>query len=214
MKTLFNTTVSEFDSRYGFSNFDYHTVNQIRTKKYQQYLPNYNDLKTKFIRENLLTPKAMLQMEKRQIPDLWNVCQELVNTFFLNQPPYSALQFVSVLKKFAVTNKDEIQRFLKNPEHRHVLIENDLLKVVLIHWKPGKISNIHGHPKGGCVFKILQGKLEELRYSTDSSQKIISSCGYTAGSIAYIDDNLGYHAVGNPFGSSAISLHVYTSGKE
>jgi predicted metal-dependent enzyme (double-stranded beta helix superfamily) len=92
-------------------------------------------------------------------------------------------------------------------------MNNDLLKVVLIHWKPGKVSNIHGHPSGGCVFKMLHGKVEELRYSTGEDQKIISSNGYRKGSIAYIDDRLGYHAVGNPFGSSAVSLHAYTPGK-
>ncbi|HYQ58073.1 MAG TPA: hypothetical protein VEP89_12090, partial [Draconibacterium sp.] len=49
-------------------------------------------------------------------------------------------------------------------------------------------------------------------YSTDEKQRILCSNGYRAGSIAYIDDRMGYHAVGNPFGSSAVSLHVYTPG--
>lgn len=30
--------------------------------------------------------------------------------------------------------------------------------------------------------------------------------------MAYIDDEMAYHAVGNPFDEPAISLHAYTSG--
>jgi predicted metal-dependent enzyme (double-stranded beta helix superfamily) len=117
------------------------------------------------------------------------------------------------MQKLQAIDKIQLQHFIKNRETRHVLVENKLITIVLIHWKPGKVSGIHGHPKGGCVFKVLQGKLEELRYSADASQKLLSSNGYRTGSIAYIDDRLGYHAVGNPFGSSAVSLHAYTPGK-
>ena len=146
------------------------------------------------------------------IPDLWDVCLDLFATFFTNEAPYSALQFVPVLKAFRLIDEAQITQFINNPETNHVLMQNDLLKVVLIHWKPGKISRIHGHPDGGCVFKVLKGQLEELRYTTESSPQLLSSSTYIAGSMAYIDDKMGYHAVGNPFNSPAISLHAYTPG--
>jgi predicted metal-dependent enzyme (double-stranded beta helix superfamily) len=98
---------------------------------------------------------------------------------------------------------------LKNPETRHVLISDHLFELVLIHWKPGKVSDIHGHPGGGCLFKVLQGKLEEVRYTPEKSPRLIATASYRSGSMAYIDDRIAYHQVGNPYGSSAISLHVY-----
>ncbi len=172
----------------------------------------YANTQTQITPENLLTTDAYISMAAGLIPDLWKVCHNLFQTFFINQAPFSAVQFIPVLENLHAIDGEEVIRFIKNRETRHILVENELMKVVLIHWKPGKVSAIHGHPKGGCAFKVLQGKLEELRYSADSSQKLLSSNGYRAGSIAYIDDRLGHHAVGNPFGSSAISIHAYTPG--
>jgi predicted metal-dependent enzyme (double-stranded beta helix superfamily) len=105
-----------------------------------------------------------------------------------------------------------MQRFTNNKETNHVLIQNEWLKVVLIHWKPGKYSSIHGHPSGGCVFKVLQGTLEEKRYTTGEDPKLLATSKYEKNSIAYIDDHMAYHAVGNPSNASAISIHVYTPG--
>ena len=174
---------------------------------------NYSNTRLQVTKETLLTQDAYIQMAAGLIPDLWDACRDLYSTFFENHSPFSALKFVPVMQRLQAIEKTQFQHFIKNRETRHVLVDNKLITVVLIHWKPGKVSSIHGHPKGGCVFKVLQGKLEELRYSADTTQNLLSSNGYRSGSIAYIDDKLGYHAVGNPFGSSAISLHAYTPGK-
>ena len=74
------------------------------------------------------------------------------------------------------------------------------------------IHDIHGHPAGGCVFKVLQGTIEEKRYTSTINPELIAISKYQKGNMAYIDDQMAYHAVGNPFSTSAISLHVYTPG--
>lgn len=213
MKDLFNTTTNRKGVQNGISSLQYF-VNKTNRSHTSSHYNRRNDI-TGFevTKENLLTHNAYLQMAAGMIPDLWNICRELYSSLFENGATYSALQFVPVMQKLLAFDKDQIQRLLKNRETRHVLVENNKLTVVLIYWKPGKISNIHGHPKGGCVFKVLHGKLEELRYATDESQTLLSSNGYRAGSMTYIDDRLGYHAVGNPFGRPAISLHAYTPGR-
>lgn len=161
----------------------------------------------------LLTDEAAAEMSRGTIPNLEQVCRDLYHTLLIHHTPYTALQFIPVLKKLTALHREEAEQFLKNPTTNHVLMQNDWLKVVLIHWKPGKVSSIHGHPSGGCVFKVLQGCLEEKRYSPDDSQqRLIGVSTLQSGGMAYIDDGMAYHAVGNPFGSSAISLHVYTPG--
>lgn len=212
MKTLFHNTVDKSEYFNRFHSFDNTNSNSNNFINYSSKHSSLLNRTTSFSRQNLLKPEANLQMLNGEIPDLWDVCRDLFNTFFINQAPYSAKQFTSVLQVVQTIDQEQVKIFLKNRETRHVLIDNDLLKVVLIHWKPGKVSSIHGHP-GGCMFKILQGKLEELRYSNDSLQRIIESNGYRAGDMAYIDNSLGYHSVGNIFGSPAISLHAYTPGK-
>ncbi len=91
-----------------------------------------------------------------------------------------------------------------------IVILHEFLKIVLIHWLPGKISSIHGHPKGGGIFKVISGSIEELRYTSDPIPKLLSASTFHKDAVGYIDDQLGYHAVGNPHMESAISLHVYT----
>ncbi len=212
MKTLLNNTSNASNIINGFTGFNRVKVTNSSNENNSGSKFHFSTIKTAITGENLLKPKANTEMNLGQIPNLRDVCLNLFNTFFINDAPYSALQFVPILEKLQTINQDQIRRFLLNPETNHVLIQNDLIKVVLIHWKPGKISSIHGHPSGGCVFKVLQGQVEELRYTTDASPQLLSSSTYMAGSMAYIDDRMGYHAVGNPFNSPAVSLHAYTPG--
>jgi hypothetical protein len=160
----------------------------------------------------LLTEEAIAEIARGGIPDFEQVCHDLYHTFLQPGSPNTALQFIPVLKKLNSIPKAEAEQLVRNPATSHILVQNALMKVVLICWKPGKISSIHGHPKGGCVFKVLKGNLEEKRYSPDEGQRLLAVSTFQPGSMAYIDDNMAYHAVGNPFETAAISLHVYTPG--
>jgi len=162
--------------------------------------------------EQLLTSKTLYQMAAGQLPDLWKLCMDLYGTFLFNNGPYSAMQFVPVLQQINALDPLQLENFLANEETNHILIQNAWLKAVLIHWKPGKQSNVHGHPQGGCVFKVLHGKLQEKRYDSMAETQPVSTSVLQQGGMAYIDDTMAYHAVGNPFESSAVSIHVYTPG--
>ena len=161
---------------------------------------------------DLINQEALREISAGNIPDLRKVCEELYFTFAKANSSYNALQFVPVLKKLELLDPIALQRFITNPKTNHVLIQNQLMKVVLIHWTPGKNGSVHGHPAGGCVFKVLSGSLEEKRYSPDTAQRHVSTSLVHKGGMAYIDDSLAYHAVSNPFITSAVSLHVYTPG--
>ncbi|WP_258104545.1 cysteine dioxygenase family protein [Marinoscillum sp. MHG1-6] len=162
----------------------------------------------------MILPRANKAILNGHIPDLRFVLADLFESLNIANPPYSALQFLLVLQ--SVQDKIHpgmLHKFLSNPERNHVLIENELMKVVLIRWEKGFIGNIHGHPKGGCVFKVLRGSLEEMRYTKEESPKLLSVSVYQKDAMTYIDDRIGLHAVGNPFDEPAISLHVYTPGQ-
>lgn len=160
---------------------------------------------------SLLTAYAEAEMITGGLPDLREVCYELVKTFTVSNYPFNALQFTPVLRNARLTRID-VERVLENENTKHVLVENHIMKMVLIHWRPGEFGAIHGHPAGGCIFKVLKGRVQEKRYSSDSQQKLLSINNYRDGSLAYIDDSIAYHAVENPFPKSAITLHVYTPG--
>lgn len=160
----------------------------------------------------VLTAEAADAMRSGTIPNLEQLCRELNNTFLNKSEPHTALQFIPILKKLTAISDMEMEWFLMNPKTSHVLVKNDQLKVVLIHWTPDQFSSVHGHAQGGCVFKVLKGKVQEKRYTPDDNQHLLATGTFQAGSMAYIDDEMAYHAVGNPFDSSAVSLHVYTPG--
>ena len=144
-----------------------------------------------------------------KIPNLKSVCYDLYHSFLYSSYPYSPLQFIPVLQKFGGIKKAMLKHLAENSTTNHVLVKNSLMKVVLIYWKPGESTDIHGHPNGGGVLKILRGNLFEKRYDPDGSLNMISESKLNKGSIAHIDDSFAHHAVSNPYDAPAVSLHVY-----
>lgn len=213
MKTLINNQTSQ---KYFPAQQEIHALNNTNSSwNPYQYNPSISFQASSVSveeHENLINPNALYQMASGKLPDLWEICYRLYHSFFEKNALYNALQFIPILKENLSIDPLQLERFMENPETNHVLIQNDLLKVVLIHWKPGKYSNVHGHPAGGCVFKVLHGKIEEKRFTPDSNSDLLAVSTYERGGMGYIDDQMAYHAVGNPFSTSAISLHVYTPG--
>ncbi|WP_170110408.1 cysteine dioxygenase [Flavilitoribacter nigricans] len=163
--------------------------------------------------QSILTEAAAEAMANGHIPNLEKICRELNATFHDGSREHSALQFIPILKQLSAFDAAETERFLSNPQTSYVLVQNDQLKVVLIHWPPGKFSSIHGHAQGGCVFKVLKGSVQEKRYTPDERQHELATSRFEEQAMAYIDDEMAYHAVGNPYDEPAISLHVYTPGR-
>ena len=161
-------------------------------------------------RTDLFTDKAFTSMTTGELPDLRLACLKLMSAIGRNTASKSAIQAIPLMQHVALQNKSDIELIHKNLQSSAVLVDNDLMKVVLIRWETGKISSIHGHPEGGCVFKVLRGSVEELRYTKGDNPKLLASSTYQKDAVAYIDDNIGLHAVGNPFDEAAITLHVYT----
>ena len=153
--------------------------------------------------------EAFKQMSEARLPDLRDFCLTLVNRMRGIGAPTSAREFVQLLDKLPELDEQAIKGLLKHPVSRHVLVSTDSMEVVLNHWKPTKASDIHGHPSGGCLFKLLYGKVEEVRYAPHSSGKLLGFNSYRAGDVGYIDNDMAHHQVGNPYGRSAVSIHIY-----
>ena len=164
---------------------------------------------TRSSQSGLLNPDIEYQMATGQLPDLRELCLKMAAIFNHGAAPFSPLQFIPILKELKVLDQEQVKRFIKNPASRQVLVSGELFELVLNLWKPGRASEIHGHPGEGCLIKLLQGKLEELRYTPEPSSKLLSMSSLRSGDMAYIDDGIAYHQVGNPYGSPAISLHLY-----
>lgn len=147
------------------------------------------------------------------LPDLGPFALDLFQAVQRQQAPASALPFMPILKKIPAKHLEQIVECFGYRESNMVLVQNEWLKALIIYWEAGKSGKVHGHPKGGCVFSVLKGKLLEKRYSPEPDQSLLSENLYSKGSLAYIDDTMAYHAVENPYAEWALSIHVYTPGK-
>lgn len=164
------------------------------------------------LNQPFFTEEAHKKMELKRIPNFEELSRSLSEILTTTDKNISAIQFLSALRQFSLTDHEEISNFLENPEAKHVLAQNEKIKMILIRWEPGDMSNIHGHAIGGCIFKVLYGQIEEKRYSAESEERLLSENTYYTDHIAYIDDVMGLHIVGNPNPIPAITLHLYTPG--
>jgi hypothetical protein len=162
--------------------------------------------------KTLLTESSSTDMLLGNIPDLYPICVKLLDTFLLSNPPYSALQFIPILHKVRPLSDAEVKRLSMHSDSRHVLIDNNLLKIVLIHWRPGDSLDLHGHHKQECVITVLNGSLEVQRYSTSKKQILPGRRIIHSGSQTYIENSLGYYSVIKPSTNPTVSIHVYTPG--
>ncbi len=148
----------------------------------------------------------------RQFPAFEELCDDLLAVATSGRPHLTALDFMATFNSFPDPSDAQLQELLAAQASRHILIDNESLRVVVIRWVPGMVSEIHPHPAGGGIYKVLLGSVEELRYSFEDQPVLLAKNQLYAGSTLYIDDRFGQHAVGNPFPSPAISLHAYLKG--
>ena len=140
---------------------------------------------------------------------LKNVKDQLLNSALMSEGDSMAFDFISTMVQLRNFNIYDILLSVGWRYGKHVLVQNQFLKLVLIVWYPGEYIRIHGHPEAGCVFTVLDGTLHEKRYTSKNAQAEINSSVYHKGSIAYIDDRLGFHDIQNPGTKMAVSLHAY-----
>ena len=159
--------------------------------------------------EEGINHEAFHEMAEGQLPDLREFCLTLAGIMQDARAPESAKDLAPVLNALPELDEKAIEGLIKSPVTRHVLISGERFEVVLNLWRPGKASDIHDHPSGGCIFKVLCGKVEEVRHTPQTSPKLLGFASYRTGDLGYIDNKMAYHQVGNPYGRPAVSIHVY-----
>jgi len=97
---------------------------------------------------------------------------------------------------------------------RNLIATDDItFTLILMCWNPNRESPIHDHPCDGCWMRVCEGSVEEKRYKNDiATDRLVcySDNIYTTNQLAYINDFMGYHQVGNPSRTMpAVTLHLY-----
>jgi len=139
---------------------------------------------------------------------LSNICYRLMIKAISAPLNSTAQNFEPIMDGTGTINPIEWKFLAKEPQKKKVLVDNRFLKVIIFHWAPGDETEIHGHPKGSCLIKVLKGKVQELRYNPND-QKFLTEKIYGPQESGYIDDSLALHSVKNPFNKPAVTLHAY-----
>lgn len=106
-----------------------------------------------------------------------------------------------IWQKYALFDSNKLYtRNLISTDHKNYTL-------LLLCWNPKQESPIHDHPCDGCWLKVLEGGIREVRYDRDLNP--FSQIDCQKGELSYITDNVGYHKVGNPTKSPAVTLHLY-----
>ncbi|MGO4329632.1 cysteine dioxygenase [Cupriavidus sp. 2TAF22] len=102
---------------------------------------------------------------------------------------------------------------------RHLVHADPLARfsAMLIVWRPGQHSPVHGH-QTWCAYRVLRGTLHERHYRWDAQARRARQCGEmprTAGDTFSVPAGLRHiHALGNDSDEVAVSLHIYGVDQE
>ena len=103
-------------------------------------------------------------------------------------------------------NLEALKQFRENQYARHLVFRSDNVEILVVCWKPGQTSPVHGHGPSDGLMIILEGEITNTTY-TKAGQKV--STVWKSGDIGHtcIGDQ---HEVKNASNTDAVSLHIYS----
>lgn len=124
-----------------------------------------------------------------------------------------AEDFVKIAKNMHIPVEDfKKYMYWKDEDYsRNCIIKTDEFELILLCWKKGNITSIHGHDNQKCWIYQVDGEMTEIRYKQDSEGKL-TECNrilLTPGKLCYMHDTMGYHLLKNHTDKKAMTLHLY-----
>jgi len=94
---------------------------------------------------------------------------------------------------------------------RNCVFENEQFEIIALCWEPGQATPIHDHGGEECWVYMVDGTLEETRYSLndDETFRFEKRHQCVSGDLGYMNNELGWHELANNSEHRAISLHIY-----
>ncbi|AGC02130.1 type I cysteine dioxygenase [Acanthamoeba polyphaga moumouvirus] len=92
---------------------------------------------------------------------------------------------------------------------KNLIKRTNNFEIYLISWDENKKSDIHDHPSGGCLMRVLSGELHEQEY-INISEKIepIKYNILSKNEIVYKTGNEKLHEIFSP--QKSVSIHLYS----
>ena len=96
---------------------------------------------------------------------------------------------------------------------RNCIERTEHFELTLICWKPGDESPVHSHDDQRCWVYQVDGNMTESRYKLDENETLNEyyKKELGPGSLSFMEDKMGYHALRNRSNQNAMTLHLYIS---
>lgn len=111
------------------------------------------------------------------------------------------------LKKY---NGEDWRKYIKHNKNTYTKIkihEQLDYEIYLIIWDIRSKTPIHDHADNGCWLKVLEGEVNEKKYSGNLS--LIYNNIYKKNDVSYMNNNIGFHSITN-LDNISYTLHVYS----
>lgn len=94
---------------------------------------------------------------------------------------------------------------------RNCVARTDDYELLLLCWDQQAETPIHGHGGQDCWVYQIEGTVEEIRVKEDNTGELQEThrMDLAPGKISYMNDDMGYHKIRNPFRQRAMTLHIY-----
>jgi predicted metal-dependent enzyme (double-stranded beta helix superfamily) len=138
---------------------------------------------------------------------------ELVRNVQTNMPTTDIVSCLDILKQYVGNDWREYVTFSNDDTYqRNLIYEDEHFDMYVICWKGNQQSPFHDHAQYGCLFRVLQGNVTEIRKNSDVYQTT-NMTTYNVGDINYINNSQGTHKIINPSNQPAVTLHIYAPSK-
>jgi cysteine dioxygenase len=131
---------------------------------------------------------------------------ELTDKITIHLQENSLKDFKNQLEDFNFDSIAERIEFDSEKYKKVILHQVDLFEIILICWLPHQQTPKHKHPDNGCLMKLFQGQLNDIRITEAAAIETIVN----ANEITYIE-GAEIHTISN-MTEKSISLHIYAPG--
>lgn len=102
-------------------------------------------------------------------------------------------------------NLQELKQFKDNHYARHLVFRSGNVEILVVCWRPGQGSPVHGHGPSDGLMIILEGEITNTSYFPDG-RKVTTV--WSAGDVGHTPIG-AQHEVKNTSDKDVVSLHVY-----
>ena len=142
-------------------------------------------------------------------------CIESLEKLIKNLDESSPENHGKIIKKMdiPVSEFEEFASWDKEGYTRNCINRTDEYELLLLCWKKGDVTPIHGHDGQKCWVYQIEGKVTEVRYEEDNTGDLFETnrMQLSPGRLTFMNDKMGYHKLKNDTDGRAMTLHIYVA---